>query len=106
MVVFSIFLIVILVASITLNVLLIKTINKQQKIIDEIEIQLEKTLDVLDQVYSVFGRILQTPTLSDDPVTKEFVKNLQYVHSSILLLANILANNEQEDHDLEKEKNA
>jgi len=58
--------------------------------IDEISIQVEQSLDIIDECYKDVSRHLNSPVLFDDPVVITMINDVKIARDSMLLIANKL----------------
>ena len=59
-------------------------------IIFQIEDSIEQSLDVLDEKYARFQKILETPLFFDSPQVKQVITDISETRDQILLIANKL----------------
>lgn len=55
---------------------------------DEMQVQVDESLDVLDECYRKIGQALEIPVMSDEPVIREVLSDIKVAKNSILLVAN------------------
>lgn len=74
--------------------------------LDEIGVQVEESLDLIDECYRDVSRHLKSPVLFDDPVVITMIKDVKRARDAMLLIANKMTkpfSNTSED-DLDEEK--
>ena len=56
--------------------------------LDEIGLQVEESLDIIDESYKNVSRHLKSPVLFDDPVVTTMIKDVKNSREAMLLIAN------------------
>lgn len=64
---------------------------------DDLVEQVEESLDIIDQSYNGMSKLLETPVLFDDPIAVEMVNNAKMARDSMLLIANKIANGNEDE---------
>lgn len=67
--------------------------------IDEINIQVEESLDIIDASYASVSKHLESPVLFDDPVVIAMIRDVKQAKDAILLVANKVTEPFQNDED-------
>jgi hypothetical protein len=85
-------------------IIAVKVMSRLVSLIENLEEQIEKSLDVLDACYGEINKVLTTPVFYNDPIIKMTLKSIKRAHASILLIANKIASFSSESVDGRKEK--
>jgi len=64
--------------------------------------QIESSLDILDDCYQRIARAAETPVMSDEPVVKELILDMNRAKDAVLLIANKIVTFDQSDEEMEK----
>ena len=67
--------------------------------IDEINIQVEESLDIIDTAYASVSKHLESPVLFDDPVVIAMIRDVKQAKDAMLLVANKVTEPFQNDED-------
>lgn len=67
--------------------------------IDEINIQVEESLDIIDASYASVSKHLESPVLFDDPVVIAMIRDVKQAKDAMLLVANKVTEPFQNDED-------
>jgi len=66
----------------------IKRFLKSAETLDSLAIQIEESLDIIDESYSNISKHLKSPIMFDDPVIVSMVNDVKKTRQSLLLIAN------------------
>lgn len=64
-----------------------KSMDLAEKL-DEVSVQIEESLDIIDEAYADVSRHLKSPVLFDDPVVVTMIKDVKRARNAMLLIAN------------------
>jgi hypothetical protein len=67
--------------------------------IDEINIQVEESLDIIDTSYASVSKHLESPVLFDDPVVVAMIRDVKQAKDAMLLVANKVTEPFQDEED-------
>ena len=67
--------------------------------IDEINVQVEESLDIIDASYTSVSKHLESPVLFDDPVVVAMIRDVKQARDAMLLVANKVTEPFQDDED-------
>lgn len=67
--------------------------------IDEINVQVEESLDIIDTSYASVSKHLESPVLFDDPVVVAMIRDVKQARDAMLLVANKVTEPFQNDED-------
>ena len=67
--------------------------------IDEINVQVEESLDIIDTSYASVSKHLESPVLFDDPVVVAMIRDVKHARDAMLLVANKVTEPFQNDED-------
>ena len=67
--------------------------------IDEINVQVEESLDIIDTSYASVSKHLESPVLFDDPVVVAMIRDVKQARDAMLLVANKVTEPFQNDVD-------
>ena len=67
--------------------------------IDEINVQVEESLDIIDTSYASVSKHLESPVLFDDPVGVAMIRDVKQARDAMLLVANKVTEPFQDDED-------
>lgn len=67
--------------------------------IDEINVQVEESLDIIDTSYASVSKHLESPVLFDDPVVVAMIRDVKQARDAMLLVANKVTEPFQDDED-------
>lgn len=67
--------------------------------IDEINVQVEESLDIIDTSYASVSKHLESPVLFDDPVVVAMIRDVKQSRDAMLLVANKVTEPFQNDED-------
>jgi len=56
--------------------------------IDDINVQVEESLDIIDSAYANVSKHLESPVLFDDPVVVTMIRDVKQARDAMLLVAN------------------
>jgi hypothetical protein len=62
--------------------------------IEEIQTQIDESLDILDVSYKNISRVFDVPLGGDDPFVRRVIEEIKKSHDAILLVANKISMNE------------
>lgn len=71
--------------------------------IDEINVQVEESLDIIDASYISVSKHLESPVLFDDPVVITMIRDIKQSRDAMLLIANKVTEPFQNNDDLDEE---
>ena len=71
--------------------------------IDEINVQVEESLDIIDASYTSVSKHLESPVLFDDPVVITMIRDIKQSRDAMLLIANKVTEPFQNNDDLDEE---
>ena len=63
--------------------------------------QIESSLDVLDDVYQRIARAAETPVMSDEPIVKELILDINRAKDAVLLVANKIVSFDQPGEEMD-----
>lgn len=69
---------------------------------DKLEVlgdQIEESLDIIDDCYQRISKAIEVPVLSDEPIVKELLADIKYIHQAVLLVANKIVVFDDDDDD-------
>lgn len=98
MITLVVLLLLLLVASIWLNVIVIR---KNLILIDQREVlvdQIEESLDMLDDCYNRLAQSTSIPVLSDEPVIRDVISNIKRAKNAVLAIAGKVVTYGDEDN--------
>lgn len=72
--------------------------------IDEINDQVEESLDIIDEAYASVSKHLESPVLFDDPVVVAMIRDVKKAKDAMLIIANKVTEPFQNDPDSDEEK--
>ena len=55
---------------------------------DDISLQIEESLDIIDESYSSVSKHLKSPVLFDDPVVTSMIRDVKKARDAMLIIAN------------------
>ena len=67
--------------------------------IDEINVQVEESLDIIYTSYASVSKHLESPVLFDDPVVVAMIRDVKQARDAMLLVANKVTEPFQDDED-------
>lgn len=68
---------------------------------EELGIQVEESLDILNDCYASFSRAAETPLLSNEPTVIQLVNDIRKAKHAMLLIANKIVTFDDEEEDQE-----
>lgn len=72
--------------------------------LDEITVQVEESLDIIDESYASVSKHLESPVLFDDPVVIAMIQDVKSARNSMLLIANKISEPFNDDISFEEKK--
>lgn len=73
---------------------------------DDISVQVEESLDIINDAYSSVSRHLESPVLFDDPVVVAMINDVKNARDAMLLVANKVVEPFPDDADSDEESKA
>lgn len=101
MIALMIILMVLLAASVALNVKCIQVTLELREKHEELVDQIELSLDILDRCYNNIAKAVKTPVLSDDPVVRDLLIDMRRAKDAVLMVANRIVSFDQPNEETE-----
>lgn len=72
--------------------------------LDEVTVQVEESLDIIDEAYASVSKHLESPVMFDDPVVKAMIDDVKSARNAMLLVANKISDPFSNEVDVDKIK--